>query len=154
MVDIVERLLTTPTARTWDSVGRAYDYPEHLPKEAAAEITRLRAEVEELRAVIAKPAIERAETRESLFPEMSARIAAERQQARAEAFERAAQIAEADEATAKRMAQHAPGQVDEVSGSQIIAMMCMARSIAAAIRQAASGESGTAPVETVESGDT
>lgn len=43
MTDIVERLRTTSTARTYDSVGRAYDYPEHLPKEAADEIDRLRA---------------------------------------------------------------------------------------------------------------
>lgn len=41
MSDLVERLRTTPTARTWDSVGRPYDYPAHLPQEAADRIEDL-----------------------------------------------------------------------------------------------------------------
>lgn len=84
MSDIVERLLTTPTARTWDSVGRAYDYPEQLPKEAAAEIQRLRAEVERLR---------RTTVDTSVFLEQDDRRCREIEKARADAMERAAQIA-------------------------------------------------------------
>lgn len=50
MTGIVERLRNTPTERTWDSVGRPYDYPKHLPQEAADEIVRLEGEVAILRA--------------------------------------------------------------------------------------------------------
>lgn len=42
MTDLVELLRTTPTVRTFDSIGRAYDYPKHLPQQAADEIERLR----------------------------------------------------------------------------------------------------------------
>ncbi|MDX0424472.1 hypothetical protein GOC88_16555 [Sinorhizobium medicae] len=45
--DLVERLRNTPTERTWDSVGRPYDYPKHLPIEAADEIERLQRELAE-----------------------------------------------------------------------------------------------------------
>ncbi|ASJ58946.1 hypothetical protein KEM44_20900 [Sinorhizobium meliloti] len=45
--DLVERLRNTPTERTWNSVGRPYDYPKHLPIEAADEIERLQRELAE-----------------------------------------------------------------------------------------------------------
>lgn len=48
--DLLERLLNISTSRTWDSVGRPYDYPAHLPKEAYDAITSLRAQVETLTA--------------------------------------------------------------------------------------------------------
>lgn len=47
MTSLVERLRTTPTERTWDSVGRPYDFPKHLPIEAADEIERLQRELAE-----------------------------------------------------------------------------------------------------------
>ena len=54
MTDLIERLRTTPTERTWDSVGRPYDYPKHLPLEAADRIESLERENAELRAAVGK----------------------------------------------------------------------------------------------------
>jgi len=45
MSDLVERLRGQPTERTYDSVGRSYDFPKHLVDEAATEIEALRREL-------------------------------------------------------------------------------------------------------------
>lgn len=49
MRDIVDALLNTPTERSYDSVGRPYDYPKHIPIEAANELIHAR---ERLQAII------------------------------------------------------------------------------------------------------
>ena len=49
MNDLVARLRAQPTERTYDSVGRAYDFPKHLIEEAASRISQQDAELERLR---------------------------------------------------------------------------------------------------------
>lgn len=103
MKDIVERLNVSWSSQNGAAMTKI-NRILHERKEAAAEITRLRAEVERL-------------TRE-----------------RAEASERAAQIADA---AADRFGKH-----EHPYGFNVIAKDALT-GIASAIRQAASGESGT-----------
>lgn len=51
---LAEKLEKTPTKRTWDSVGRAYDYPGSLPREAAALLRSQDARIGELVEVLQK----------------------------------------------------------------------------------------------------
>lgn len=141
--DIVERL--------------RFIYATHpMVIEAAAEITRLRAEVAELRERLAGPAWEATEhgltkyVTDQRYRKFAPAIqrwykpmrCSSCDSATAEAMARAAQIAEDTEP---------PKSIGRDKGRH---HQAGAQHAAARIRQAARGESGTSPVETVESGDT
>lgn len=98
MSDLVERL------RNADIHSQQRVLGSRIFGEAADEIARLQRELDEARELIGARAIERAETRESLFPVMSARIKAEREHARRQAFEEAA--AYHDDLAAQHAAAH------------------------------------------------
>lgn len=80
--------------RMRDEIIKAREYER---QQAATEISTLRSRVDELEGALKAGAVERADAREALFPEMSSRIKAEREQARRLVIEECAKVAETAE---------------------------------------------------------